>query len=78
MFPPQDATDEEVFRLLEGDRAARQKMEDVDILSETIGLRAAVFKVEGMNQQQQDSYDANVASILKQMHSDMGTESTNQ
>jgi hypothetical protein len=53
-------------------------MEDVDILSETIGLRAAVFKVEGMNQQEQDSYDANVAAILKQMHSDMGTESTDQ
>jgi len=67
MFPPADATDEEVFRLLEGDRAARQKEEDIASLSTTLGFREAIFEVEGWSQEVRDKFDATVESILKMM-----------
>ena len=67
MFPPADATGEEVFRLLEGDRAARQKEEDIASLSTTLGFREAIFEVEGWSQEVRDKFDAMVESILKMM-----------
>jgi hypothetical protein len=55
-------------------RAEEKKLEDLGMLSELVGFREAIFIVEGMNQQQRDSYDADVAAILKRMKNDLCLE----
>ncbi len=68
------ATPEDIEAGLARQRAEEKKLEDIGALSELVGFREAIFIVEGMNQQQRDSYDADVAAILKRMKNDLCLE----
>ena len=76
MFPSADATATDIFSLHEGDRAQKQKEEDIASLSDILGFREAIFKVEDWSQEVRNNFDSAVESILKQMPDNMRTEIT--
>jgi hypothetical protein len=69
------ATPEDIEAGLARQRAEEQKLEDIGALSELVGFREAIFIVEGMNQQQRDSFDSLVELILERFRRELRSES---